>query len=168
MMNQKEFIDKYSIGNTSPSDPSRTLMNTLAFATSVREIVHEGFRGIAEVNVSVERNNKILLSTDYAALFFKMLFTYIFGRVYLKIDISEREDAIVIDISADDPLPLERREVNMLIKTARNAGMIVEDIEGRITTSLELANSEEYSVYAGDFFSGKRVMHAALCKIIFS
>ncbi len=166
-MNEKEFIDKYSIGNTPPSDPSRTLMNSLAFAFSVRELVSDGFRGIAEVNASVESNNGILLSTDYTALFFRMLFTYIFGRVYLKIDISEREGAIVIDISADEPLPLDRHEMNMLIKTARNAGMIVENIDGRITTSLEFSNSEEYSVYAGDFFSGKRVMHAALCKIIF-
>ena len=166
-MNQKEFIDKYSIGNIPPSDPSHTLIHARAFAESVSELINEGFRGIAEVNSSVTGSNVILLSTDYAALFFKMLFTYIYGRVYLKIDIIERNSDIIIDVSSDETLPLDMREVNMLIKTARNAGMTVECIDGRITVALEFSKSENYSVYAGDFFSGRRVMHAALCKILF-
>ena len=166
-MNQKEFIDKYSIGNIPPSDPSHALIHARAFAEPVSELINEGFRGIAEVNSSVTGSNVILLSTDYAALFFKMLFTYIYGRVYLKIDIIERNSDIIIDVSSDEPLPLDMREVNMLIKTARNAGMTVECIDGRITVALEFSKSENYSVYAGDFFSGRRVMHAALCKILF-
>lgn len=166
-MNQIEFIDKYKISDIPPSDPSCALIYAKALAESIGEFVHSAFYAAAEVNANVKSGKTVLLSADYTSLFFRMLFTSVFGRVYLKIDISENNDGIIIDVTADEPLPLSSRELNMLIKTARNAGMTVKNIDGKITLALEFSNSEEYSVYAGDFFSGRRVMHAALCKIFF-
>ncbi len=166
-MNYDDFFNEYKIGNASPTDPSRTLMHARAFGDTVREFIDSGFRGIAEVNVDVRSSECIMLTTDYASLFFRTLFTSVFGRVYLKIDIKELDGKVIIDVSSDEEIPLTKREMNTIIKTARNAGMTVMNIYGRITTALEFSKSEEYSVYAGDFFSGKRAMHAALCKIFF-
>ena len=167
-MDYNNFISEYKIGSTSPTDPSRTLMHARAFGEAIYEFVDSGFRAAAEVNVNIKSSECIMLTTDYMALFFRTLFTSIFGRVYLKIDISEINGIIIMDISADEPMPLTNREINTLIKIARNAGMEVASIDGRLTFTLEFSKSEEYSVYAGDFFSGKRTMHMGLCKIFFS
>ncbi len=167
-MERSEFISKYSISDTPVADPSSNLMHARAFAEAIREFINEGFRASAEVSVSVQSDKSVLICPEYAALFLRMLFNSIFGRVYLNIDISERDGKIIISVSSDTELPLSRRDMNSLTKAARNAGFTVEGIDGEITASLAFSDSEEYSVYAGDFFTGKRRMHAKLCEIFFA
>lgn len=166
-MNQKEFIEKYSIGDCLPSDPTSKLICGRGFAEAISEFVDERFRAVAEVNVSVESEESVLVSLEYSALFFKKLFTFVFGRVYLRIDIREQDNKIALSISSDEPIPLSKKDMDTLTKAARSAGMTVLSVDGEILASLDFVDMKQFSVYAASYTDGKVLMLRNLDKIFF-
>ena len=166
-MNKQEFITKYSITDAAVTDPVCRLIHARAFGEALAEFVNEGFRGVAEVDCEIDSDKSLLVSAEYTAMFFKRLLCAVYGRKYLRIVIRERSDRIAISITSDGELPISRQDENTLTKIARNAGMQMEDIDGRMTLSVVYSDSEEYSVYATDALVGKRIMLAKLCEIFF-
>lgn len=166
-MEQSEFIKKYSIGDSMPTDPTAKLIRARDFARAVEEFVDERFRAAAEVSVNVESLEPVLICADYTAQFLKKLFTSIFGRVYLYIDIGERNGKMTFRITSDNPLPISKREMNTLIKAARNAGMTVLSVDGEISAELDFVDEKQFSVYAASFADGKTFMLKKFDKIFF-
>ncbi len=166
-MEQREFIKKYSIGEAVPADPTAKLIRARDFACAIEEFIDERFRAAAEVSVNVESLEPVLICADYTAHFFKKLFTSIFGRVYLYIDIGECDGKMTFRISADNPLPISKKEMNTLIKAARNAGMTVLSVDGEISAEIDFVDEKQFSVYATSFAGGKTFMLKKLDKIFF-
>ncbi|MBE6533242.1 MAG: hypothetical protein E7676_07120 [Ruminococcaceae bacterium] len=154
-MNKQEFIDKYSIGDSVPADPTSKLVHASALAEAIEQFIDERFRAAAEVTNRVSSNERVLICDEYTAYFFKTLFASVFGRVYLCISIEEQREKITFSITSSEPLPLSKKETDIIIKTARNAGMIVESVDGGIFASLEFVDERQFSVYAANYADGK-------------
>ena len=112
-------------------------------------------------------SNAILVSAEYAAYFFKMLLTYIYGRTFLNIDISCDKQNLILMVSADDKLPLTESEMRFLIKTARNAGMEIYPVENEIKLTISFSKAAPYRVYAISVGDGKRVMLSKFNEMFF-
>lgn len=166
-MNQKEFTEKYSIGDCLPSDPASKLICGRAFAEAISEFVDERFRAVAEVNTFVESEESVLVSLEYSALFLKKLFTFVFGRVYLHIDIREQDGKITVSISSDEPLPISKKEMDTLTKAARSAGMTVLSVDGEMIASLDFVDKKQFSVYAASYTDSKMLILRHLERIFF-
>ena len=80
--------------------------------------MNDRFRGIASVKTDSLSAEAVMVSAEYAAYFFKMLLTYVYGRVFLDINVSCDEQGLVILITAEEDLPLTDSELRFLIKTA--------------------------------------------------
>ena len=109
----------------------------------------------------------VLVSAEYAAYFFKMLLTYVYGRVFLNIDVSSDRRGLVMLITTDEDMPLTDPELRFLIKTARSAGMEIYPEKRRIKLTLSFAKAASLRVYAVSVSDGKRVILAKLNEIFY-
>ena len=155
-MQKHEYIEHHRLSNVTPHDPSGKILPVRAFTESIEEFLNEHFKGSLKVTNKAHKEEFISLSPEYAALFFKTLLCYIYGRVFLNITISAEPQGIILDIEANDDLPLTDIEKRQLIKIARKSA---------INLSLKYAQSKRYRVYA--ISDGKHRMLAKLGEIFF-
>ena len=117
-MIKNDFNKKYELSDTVPIDPTSRSVPSEAFAIALEEFMNDRFRGIASVKTDSLSAEAVMVSAEYAAYFFKMLLTYVYGRVFLDINVSCDEQGLVILITAEEDLPLTDSELRFLIKTA--------------------------------------------------
>lgn len=165
---KNKFISQYELSEAMPMDPTTRTVPAEAFALAVEEFMEDRFRGIMRVRITSNiSSNAILVSAEYAAYFFKMLLTYIYGRTFLNIDISCDKQNLILMVSADDKLPLTESEMRFLIKTARNAGMEIYPVENEIKLTISFSKAAPYRVYAISVGDGKRVMLSKFNEMFF-
>ena len=166
-MIKEEFIQKYELSDAVPIDPTARTVPAEAFAEALTEFINDRFRGIARVSTDIISAEAVLISAEYAAHFFKMLLTYIYGRIFIDIDVSCNREGLTILISSENDLPITDTELRFLIKTARNAGMEIYPDGKKIKLSLKFSRAATYRVYAVSVSDGRRVMLAKLNEIFF-
>lgn len=166
-MIKTEFINKYKLSDAVPMDPTSRTVPAEAFAESLKEFMNDRFRGIARVRTDTISAEAVLVSAEYAAHFFKTLLTYVYGRVFLNIDISCDRHGLVMLITSEEELPLTDTELRFLIKTARNAGMEIYPDERKIKLTLSFSKAALHRVYAVSVGDGKRVMLGKLNEIFY-
>ena len=161
------FLEKYQLSDAVPMDPTAKTVPAEAFAEALEEFINDRFRGIARVNTVEISTEPVLISAEYAAHFFKMLFTYVYGRVFLHIDLKCDKNGLNIFVRADENLPLTDTELRFLIKTARNAGMDIYPDGSMIELNLPFSKAAFLRVYAISVGDGKRIMLNKLNEIFF-
>lgn len=166
-MIKNEFISKYELSDAVPLDPTSRTVPAEAFAEALKEFINDRFRGIARVNMDIVSAEAVLVSAEYAAYFFKTLLTYVYGRVFLNIEVSSNSHGLTMLITTDEDLPLTDPELRFLIKTARNAGMEIYPDSRRIKLTLSFAKAASYRIYAVSVGDGRRVMLSKLNEIFY-
>ena len=166
-MEKQQFIDKYSIGDSKPTDPTAKLVYASEFAASVEEFISDRFCAAAQVECDVKTHGRVLISDEYAAHLLKTVLTSVFGRAYLYISIKEQNRKISFSITSCEPLPLSKKETDLIIKTARNAGLKVESVDGGIFASLEFVDENQFSVYARSIIDNRTAILKTMEKIFF-
>ena len=166
-MEKQEFIEKYSIGELSPTNPTSKLVYASALAEAIGQFIDERFRAAAEVKNNVKSNERVLISDEYTAHFLKLIFTAVFGRVYLYFTLEERQGKIALSITSDEPFPISKKEMDAIIRTARNAGLEVESVGGGIFAYWQFVDERQFSVYASTLSGGKSVILKKLEEMFF-
>ena len=164
-MTKKEFIEQYSISDTLPVDPSKKTLPAEAFATAITEFMEKKFRGAIKVSQETISAQSILVCAEYVALFFKMLLTYVYGRVMLIMEISSDHSGLNIHIHAEGDLPLSDSEIRELIRLARNGGLDIRLDDGCIKLSAGFAPTIARRIYAVTIVDGKRIMLGKMVEI---
>ena len=167
MMNKQEFIKQFKLSDAVPVDPSSKSIRTEAFAEAISEFINDNFRGIAEVEAGVKSAHSVMICAEYTAFYFKTLLSFLHGRVYLNIQISDDKDALKIKISSKEAMPLSFEESNYLIKLARNAGMEIYPEDREIRLTLCYSETALHGVYAISVADGKRILIGKFCEIFF-
>ena len=166
-MVKTNFLQKYQLSDAVPMDPTAKTIPAEAFAEATEEFINDRFRGIARVSTDLISAEPVLISAEYAAHFFKMLFTYVYGRVFLNIDLKCDKDGLNIFVRADEYIPLTDTELRFLIKTARNAGMDIYPYKDRIELYIPFSKAALLRIYAISVGDGKRIMLNKLNEIFF-
>ena len=164
-MTKKEFIEQYSISDTLPVDPSKKTLPAEAFATAITEFMEKKFRGAVKVSQDSISAQSILVCAEYVALFFKMLLTYVYGRVMLIMEISSDQSGLNIHIRAEEDLPLSDIEMRELIRLARNSGFDIRPDDRSIKLSTGFAPTIARRIYAVTIVDGKRIMLGKMVEI---
>ncbi len=157
-MNKQEFYNKYKLGDSPVIDPKCKLLFASALSESLVEFLNDRFRGAIEVSSAVKTNKHILISPEYMAMFFRRLLTDIYGRTFLRVLIESDQKSLIIKITSDSPLPLTYEEMNLLIKTARNAGMEIYPTDDEIILVTAFSDSSRHYVYAVSADSKRRML----------
>ncbi|MBR3876038.1 MAG: hypothetical protein IKJ25_04595 [Clostridia bacterium] len=157
-MDKKQFVKEYNIKDAVPLDPSLRVLPAEGFAQAVEKFINERFRGVARARAQVASYAGVLVSAEYTAYFFKTLLTEIYGRAFLEINISNDNEKLIIEIEYGEELPLAEKQVRNLIRTARNAGMTINLLEGTIRLSLCFSEAAIRRVYAISVNDGRRIM----------
>lgn len=147
-MNSTEFSAAHSITDAAPQRIKKNAFTTKAFAKCVKEFIEQNFAGLAEVECDIPVNLWILISSDYAAYFFKKLLTDIYGRIFLKISLLTDEKQLTITIKSDSPFPLDYYKTNELIRQARNAGCEILSADEGFVMTIPILKEASLSVYA--------------------
>lgn len=166
-MLKSEFIEKYTLSDATPLDPTAKSIPAEALCYALEEFINDRFRGIARVKTSSLSSEKVLLSAEYTAYFFKMLFTYIYGREFLEINIGCDTKGLNIAIDCEHPLPLTDGERRSLIKIARNAGMQIYPEGNGLYIIIPFSEAAKHRVYASSVKDGRRIMLSKLDEIFF-
>ena len=166
-MIKNEFLNKYELSDAVPMDPTARTVPAEAFVVALEEFINDRFRGIARVKADMISAEAVLVSAEYAAYFFKTLLTYIYGRVFLNINVTYDAQGLVMLITSDENLPLTDAELRFLIKTARNAGMEIYPEGRKIKLTLKFSKAALRRVYAVSVSDGKRVILSKLCEIFY-
>lgn len=167
-MNKSEYINIHRISNAAPLDPSRKAMPAEAFASAIEEFLEGKFWGSIKVGRSVISAQPIMICAEYAAYFFKMLLTNVYGRCLLTLKIESDNKGLSMSISAEDKFQLSETEIRDLIRIARNAGfeILVDEnliyLKARFTATATIRR-----VYAVSIADGKRIMLSKLIEIFY-
>ena len=164
-MEKIDFINLYKITGSKPLDPIRKAIPSEAFSSAIEQFLDERFTGAINVRTGIISAQPILICADYAAYFFKILLTYVYGRVLLNVRIDTDEDGIKIAISSEDKIPLADSEMRELIRTARNAGFEIHLGNKTINLTAEFTVTATRKVYAVSIIDGKRIMLGKLVEI---
>lgn len=167
-MQQYEFIKSHSISDALPQDPSEKIITADSFACALSDFLNEHFTGSLKVTNRATSGEWIATSTEYAALFFKSLLCYVYGREFLNISIQSEQGSLIINIQCDNDLPLTETEFRRLIKTARNAKMDICLTKKSISLSLCYTEGARYQVYAISFADGRHRTLSDFSEIFFS
>ena len=146
-------------------DPTRRLYQASAVAEALKEFVESQFPACADVNVGLEHDGGVMLCADYLALFVKTILRSVFGNAFLTIDIKSNDDRLSMLISADKQISIPDSEINKLIRIARNTGFEVEENPAIFTAHIKFISQNEYSVYAINFSTDKKIITSKLCDI---
>lgn len=167
-MDKIDFIKKYNIRDARPIDPTLRVIPAEGFATGLAEFINERFRGVAKASSSVSSLGSILISSEYVAMFLKVLLTDLYGRCLLTIDISSDNEMLTIDIKYEEPLPLSDSQMRNLIRLARNGGMLISLDEGLISLTAMFEEAAIRRVYAISVNDGRRIILSKLGEIFYS
>ncbi len=166
-MNKQEFIENHRLSDAKVIDPLFHLMILSSVSRGLEEFLRANFCGAVEVSSDVNSGKCVLICTEYFSMFFKMLLTDIYGRVFLKIRIEAKEDHATISITSDEAIPLTFEESCELIKIARNAGMEIYPEEKNIMLTVKYTDAGLHSIYAISAATGMRTMLAKLNEIFY-
>ena len=147
-MNKQEFLSKYKFSDAEVIDPRSVFLGATETVLALSDFLNENFKGLVEVDGYSSSHERVLLSPEYLALFFKQLLADIYGRYFLKISIKCDTELMSIHIPHDDSLPLSFEERCKIIKTARNAGFEVYKDENGMLLTVQYADRKTYYVYA--------------------
>ncbi len=167
MTNREDFIIKYKISDSLPTDPSAKIILALYFVEAIDEFLSENFKGCIKVSRDNLAADSVLVSGDYAAYLFKLLLTEIYGRVFLKMNIGSNDSELVMTIEADEPLPLCDSELRRIIKAARNAGMEIMPTDMSLTLTLKYNNAKSHKIYAIPPADGRLYIRSKLIEIFY-
>ena len=164
-MTKTEFIEKYSISDTVPVDPSKKALPAAGLSSAISEFMECKFEGITKVICGKIPSMPIIISAEYTAFFFKMLMTNLYGRAMLSFEISNDEKALNIFIKSDIALPLSDSNLRDLIRIARNAGFHITLSEKEIDLSVAFSPVAIHRVYTVSILDGKRIMLSKFVEI---
>lgn len=167
-MDKKAFIEQYNIRDAMPIDPSLRVLPAEGFAQAIEEFINDRFKGVVRASSTVSYLGGVLVSAEYVALFFKLLFSEIYGRQLLEVNITGDSEALTILIKSDSALPIADETMRKLIRVARNGGMQIFPDEDSIRLCLLYSDAAIRQVYAVSVKDGKRIMLARLSEIFFS
>ena len=166
-MQQTDYVKIHNILDAKPTDPSSKVLIAESFAAAIDEFLSENFNGSLKVTNNAKTTELILVTPDYAAYLLKSLLCFIYGRTFLTFEIRAEESGLVIDISAEDDLPLADAQLRQIIKIARNAQMDINISHRKITLTIKYTEGTKFRVYAIAFADGKHRMLFALNEIFF-
>lgn len=157
-MTKLDFISTYEISDATPQNPTLEVISADGFSHAIEEFINDRFRGIARVRCQVYSGSSVLVSTEYAAYFFKILLSEIYGRVFLNINISSDTERLTIEISPEGTLPLCDKQLRQIIKIARNAGMQIISENENLRLTLNFADAAIRRIYAISLSDGRAIM----------
>ena len=166
-MNKQEFIKEYSIKDAMPIDPSLRVLPAEGVAEAIEEFIGERFRGVARAGSSVATYGGLLVCPDYLAYFFKALFTEIYGRCFIEINITNNDERLFIAAEVDGYIPISDVARRNLIKIARNAGAEVSLSERGISLSFRFEDAAIRRVYAISVNDGRHSMLSKLGELFY-
>ena len=166
-MEKHEFIKEYQLSDALPVDPTLRTVPAEAFASALKEFTYDRFRGIARVSYTDISCESILISAEYTAYFFRSLLSFVYGRVFIDIDISSDREHLTMIISSEEELPITDSELRFLVKTARNAGMEFYLADNKIKLKVAFSKAAIHRVYAVSVSDGKQVMLSKLCEMFY-
>ena len=165
---KSSFTNQYNLSDAVPLDPTAKTVPAEAFAIALEEFMEDRFRGIMRIHIKSSISSEaILVSAEYAAYFFKTLLSYVYGRVFLNVEISCDKQNLVLSIKSESDIPLTESEMRFLIKTARNAGMEIYPGKNEIMLTLAFSKAAVCHVYAISVSDGKQVMLSKLHEMFF-
>ena len=167
-MNKQEFIEKYNIRDALPIDPSLRVLPGEGFALGIEEFINERFRGVAKARATVSSYSGVLVCPEYVAMFFKTLFTEVYGRSFINISITSDNERLTLLIEPDEPLDLTDSQMRNLIRLARNGGMKIYPDDGKIRLTLLFSEAAIRRVYAISVGDGRSIMLSKMAEIFFS
>ncbi len=167
-MDKTSFIKEYNIRDAMPIDPASRVLPAEGMAYAIGDFINERFRGVAHAGVSVASYSGVLLCPEYMAYFFKTLFTYLYGRCFAEVEITNDNERLSILIRTEEDLPLCDREIRDLIRIARNARSEITVGSREITVALKFGDAARRHVYAISVNDGRRIMLAKLGEIFYS
>lgn len=166
-MNKGEFIKQHEISDACPIDPTRKALPAEAFSSAICDFLENRFAGAIKARAEIISAQPILISADYAAYFFKMLLTYIYGRSFLNAYFESDKNGFHILINADEELPLSDSEQRELIRIARNAGFEIYPESTSLKLTAKFSVAALHRVYAVSIYDGKRIMLGKLVEIFY-
>ena len=166
-MNKQEFITNFSFSNAVPTDPSTKSIPAEAFATAMEEFLNDSFRGIIRVRTLELLPKAVLICPEYAAFFFKELLCYVWGRVFIEVEINSKENGLSIELIFNDENPLTDKEMRSIIKIARNAGMHISLRDNGLSLMLRYSDTAIHHVYAISVMDGRKSTLAKLREIFY-
>ncbi len=164
-MTKKDFIQRYSIANAEPVDPSKRALPAEAFSSAIVEFMEKRFVGAVRIECDNISAQSISVCAEYVAHFFKTLLTDVYGRVLLNINIHSDGEGLHINVSADGALPISDVEMCSLIRLARNGGFEIYPASDSIRLSVGFSPTAPRRVYAVTIMDGRRVMLGKLIEI---
>lgn len=147
-MQKQEYISSHGFSDALPQDPSGQILPAVAFAEAIEEFLCDHFRGSVAVKSNFTSTSLVYITPEYAALFFKMLLCYVYGRVFLSINIDDTPNGLVIEVASDSDIPLSDEEFREIIRVARNARMQIGLTRQKITLTLQHTVGKRHRVYA--------------------
>ena len=166
-MVKSEFIKEYKLSDATPLDPTAKSIPAEALCYALEEFINDRFRGIARVRVTSPSAEAVLVSAEYTAHFFKMLFTYVYGRAFMEIQLDCDRKGLNMLIESEERLPISDKELRFLIKTARNAGMQIYPEGNKLHIVIPFSTAAIRRVYANSVNDGRRIMLAKLNEIFY-
>ena len=166
-MTKRDFIDQYEIKDALPVDPSRRVIPADALYSALCDFLEERFRGAVYAKKEPATAQSVLICADYAAYFFKMLLTYVYGREMLYVTADSQDEHLSITITSESDLPLTDSEMRSLIRLARDAGMDIYPEARKVRLTLSFSAALTKRVYAISVGDGKLVILAKLSEIFY-
>ena len=166
-MTKREFFEHYSIKDAMPVDPSKKLVPAESFYSALCEFLEMRFYGAVRIESQNISSKSVLICADYAAYFFKMLLTYVYGREMLYVTADSQDEHLSITITSESDLPLTDSEMRSLIRLARDAGMDIYPEARKVRLTLSFSAALTKRVYAISVGDGKLVILAKLSEIFY-
>lgn len=166
-MTKREFINHYEIKDAMPVDPAKKLVPAESFYSALCEFLEQRFYGAVKIESRNISARSVLICADYAAYFFKMLLTYVYGREMLYITADSDDEKLSIIILSESDLPLTSGETRSLIRLARDAGMDIYPEARSIRLTLSFSAALTKRVYAISVGDGKLAMLGKLSEIFY-
>lgn len=164
-MKKADFYGTNKISDKRPKDILLSHIQDYDFESALSKFIDSNFRAAAAVEFEHKSCGVIMICEEYTAYFFKLLLKYTFGRKFINIRIDTTDTELNINIYSDGGLPLDYRQKNELIKTARSSGFEVRLTDMGFVLYTALHKNIELAVYVHN--SSKRLFYLALVDMFF-
>ena len=166
-MDKIDFKTDYSISDVIPQKIRKTVCGSMTFANYAKDFIEENFNALAQVENEVNVSTPILINTEYAAYFFKNLFSAVYGRLYLSIKFYSDNQYLNVRIAFPPPIAISYFEMNELIRQARSAGFEIHSIENGFDMGVPLLKEASLSIYAIPVDLGAQIIKHSFNNIFF-
>ncbi len=103
----------------------------------LQKYLFDNFRGTVKVIIAMQAERRVTIKAEWLAYFFKLLFGFADNNLFFKVELSLSESHLHIDILPSENIYLSERQLDLLLKSAKHAGFIIEFKEYKISLAAE-------------------------------